>query len=150
MKLGAPPLLGTVKPTLFRQVLAWGRWAMIIRGMSALSSQMVGLCHIKTFMGITIVWTVFPLGCQSYFPQEYRIICKNARFVFLFGTNTANLSASLLSYKLGEYKSKLSHTITFQAELKHCNMKTGSPSEDTESSKTFKWHRVSFSMSRLP
>lgn len=90
--------------------------------------------YLTTFVGITTVWTTFPRGCQSSFSQEYRIICKNARFVFLFATNTANLSAWLLSYKLEEYKSKLSHTITSQAKLRHCNMKTGSPSWDTESS----------------
>ena len=94
--------------------------------MEVLASQTVGLLYIETFMGIASVWTAFPLGCQSYFSLEYRIICKNARFVFLFETNTANLSASLLSYKLGEYKSELSSMITFQAELKHCNMKPGS------------------------
>lgn len=95
---------------------------------------MVRLLYITTFVGITAVWTTFPRGCQSSFSQEYRIICKNARFVFLFATNTANLSAWLLSYKLGEYKSKLSHTITSQAELRRRNMKAGSPSWDTESS----------------
>ena len=128
MKSGATFPSGTVRPILFRKGLAWGRCVMIVSWMNGLSSQMARLHYIETSVGITTVWTALPLGCQSAFSQEYRIICKNARFVFLFRTNTVNLSALLLLYKLGEDKSKLSHTITFQEELKHCSMKTGSPS----------------------
>jgi len=107
-------------------VLAWDRHAGIVMNGSARQSN-GGFTLYRNIHG-----NCFRLNCVSlrlpklFFSLEYRIICKNARFVFLFETNTANLSASLLSYKLGEYKSELSSMITFQAELKHCNMKPGS------------------------
>lgn len=29
-----------------------------------------------------VIWGAFPLGCQSYFSQEYRIICKKTADLF--------------------------------------------------------------------
>ena len=127
MKSGATSSFGTIRPIGLRKVLAWDRRARIVMNGSALQSN-GGFTLYRNIHGNCFRLNCISLRLPSYFSLEYRIICKNARFVFLFETNTANLSASLLSYKLGEYKSKLSSVITFQAELKHCNMKPGSPS----------------------
>lgn len=84
-----------------------------------------------------VIWTAFPLGCQSYFSQEYRIICKkkNARFVFLFRTNTANLSAPCLSYGVASTKANC-HTRSLLRRSRGSAVRKRVPSQDTENSKT--------------
>lgn len=52
-----------------------------------------------------VIWTAFPLGCQSYFSQEYRIICKKCQICFRVQNKYSQPKCPAPLLRSGEYQS---------------------------------------------